>query len=92
MAHSLSAKKRARQNERRRMRNRSAKRSVKTQIRQFEVAVREKKEAEVVEQALRSVQKKIDKLAAKGTMHKNTAARRKSRLARQLNAMKAKAG
>jgi len=38
------------------------------------------------------VVKKLDKLASTSTMHKKTAARKKSRLARRLNALKAKPG
>lgn len=38
------------------------------------------------QKALASVQKKLDQVAAKGTLHRNTVARRKSRLARRLNA------
>ena len=90
MAHSLSAKKRIRQNAKRRIRNRAQKSAVKTQIGHFQDAVKSSKDIGVVEQQLRLAQKKIDQLAAKGVMHKNTAARRKSRLARQFQTAQAR--
>lgn len=37
------------------------------------------------QKALNRVQTKLDQVAAKGTLHRNTVARRKSRLARKLN-------
>lgn len=46
-----------------------------------------KKDASAAE-VLKDTAKIIDKAAAKGLLHKNTAARRKSRLARELNAAK----
>ena len=92
MANSLSAKKRIRQNAKRRMRNRIDKSAVKTQIRKFMETTKSSKNLEEIEQELRLTQKKIDKLAAKGVLHKNTAARQKSRLVRQFNAVKAKVG
>ena len=42
--------------------------------------------AENAEALARAAQKRIDKAAAKGVIHKNAAARRKSRLARRINA------
>jgi small subunit ribosomal protein S20 len=91
VAHSLSAKKRARQNVTRRARNRARKSTLKTQIRHYSELIHETTDMAVAEKELRTTQKKIDKLAAKGTIHKNTAARRKSKLARRLNALKTKA-
>lgn len=89
MAHSLSAKKRIRQNARRRMLNRARKSAVKTQIKRFMETARTHESVADVEKELRLAQKKIDKLVAKGTMHKNTAARRKAQLMRRLNEVKA---
>ena len=89
MAHSLSANKRIRQNAKQRARNRSRKKQVKLDTRTFTEALTDgdiKKAGE----ALRSTITQIDKVAAKGTLHKNTAARKKSRLQRRLNALKAK--
>jgi len=90
VAHSLSAKKRIRQNVKRRMRNRAARSAVRTQIKQFNELVKAGTNAEEIEKTFRQTQKKIDELVAQGRMHKNTASRRKSQLARQFNAVSAK--
>ena len=90
MAHSLSSKKRARQNVKRRMLNRARKGAVRTQIRCFNDLARQTKSVEELEKELRLAQKKIDKLTAMGCIHKNTAARRKSSLAQQFNTVKAR--
>ena len=84
MAHSLSAKKRIRQNLRRRGRNRRRKVQLKGALRQFDAAVEANKRAPAAEQ-LRTLYKALDQIAAKGTIHKKTAARKKSRLAKRLN-------
>jgi len=91
VVHSLSAKKRARQNANRRIINRARKSQVKTQIKHFEAALSEGDVGAAQEQ-LRLVTKKLDKTAATSTMHKKTAARKRSRLAKKLNALKAKKG
>ncbi len=83
MAHSVSAKKRVRQNTKRRARNRRRKDQAKQTVRQFDDAVRSG-DADKAAAQLRSVYKKLDQLAGKGTIHKNAAARKKSRLARRL--------
>ncbi len=90
MAHSLSAKKRVRQNDKRRTINRARKSQVKTITKQFEAAIAAGN-IDAVSEQLRTVSRKLDKTAATSTMHKRTAARKKSRLARKLNALKAKA-
>ncbi len=89
MAHSLQAKKRAKQNTKSRTINRARKSQVKTQIKHFEDAL-DKGNVETAAEQLRLVTKKLDITAAKSTMHKKTAARKKSRLAKRLNALKAK--
>jgi small subunit ribosomal protein S20 len=89
VAHSLSAKKRIRQNLKRRSINRARKSQVKTQIKRFEAAV-ENGDAAAAREQFRVAAKKLDKTAAGSTMHKRTAARKKSRLAAQLNSLKAK--
>jgi small subunit ribosomal protein S20 len=74
--------KRNRQNEAARMRNKAVKSELKTRERNLVAAV----EAGVgAEDALRLAQKRIDMAAAKGVLHKNTAARQKSRLAKLVN-------
>jgi small subunit ribosomal protein S20 len=91
VAHSLSAKKRVRQNAKRRAINRGRKSQVKKQVRHFE-AVLTSGDVEASSQQYRVVVKRLDKTAAASTMHKRTAARKKSRLARSLNRLKAKEG
>lgn len=85
MANLASAKKRIKQNERNRVRNRARLSMLKTETRKFTDAIREGK-LDVAGEQLRKLFRKIDQVAAKGTLHPNTAARRKSRLTRRLNA------
>ena len=89
MAHSLSAKKRVRQNAKRRTINRARKSQIKTQIKHFDSAI-SSDDVETASEQYRLVAQKLDKSAATSTMHKRTAARKKSRLAKQLNSLKAK--
>jgi small subunit ribosomal protein S20 len=91
VAHSLQAKKRARQNDKQRAINRARKSQVKTQIKHFETALTGG-DVEAATEQLKLVTKKLDKTAATSTMHKKTAARKKSRLTKKLNALKAKKG
>ncbi|MHC4322986.1 MAG: 30S ribosomal protein S20 [Planctomycetota bacterium] len=89
MAQSLQSKKRARQNTKSRTINRARKSQVKTQIKHLETAL-ENGNIEAASEQFRLVTKKLDKTASTSTMHKKTAARKKSRLAKQLNNLKAK--
>jgi small subunit ribosomal protein S20 len=89
VAHSLSAKKRVRQNAKRRTINRARKSIVKTQIKHLETAL-EAGQADKAQDQLKVLTKKLDTLATTSTMHKNTASRIKSRLTRRVNAMQAK--
>ena len=89
MAHSLSAQKRVRQNAKARLRNRSRKSMVKTQIKRYEHTLAGGNLEEAQAQ-FKLLTKKLDKVSSTSTMHKNTASRLKSRLARRLNALKAK--
>ncbi len=89
MAHSLSAQKRIRQNSKRRAINRARKSQIKTQIKHLEDALAAGDAAAAGEE-YRKVVRKLDKTAATSTMHKKTAARKKSRLARKLNSLKVK--
>ena len=89
MAHSLSAKKRAKQNVKRRTINRSRKSQIKTQIKHLDAAVASG-DAEAASKQYRLVAQKLDKSAATSTMHKRTAARQKSRLAKRVNRLKTK--
>ena len=79
MPNTKSAKKRLRQSLERRTKNRAVKSALRTQMRK----VREAAEAGELERAqseLRRAFKKLDQAAAKGVIHPNSAARRKSRL------------
>jgi small subunit ribosomal protein S20 len=84
-----SAKKRMRQDAVKHSRNLWRKRQIKDQIKSFLTAVHDHNEKTAKEE-YRKTCGLLDKIAAKGTIHKNTAARRKSRLARRLIEMKQK--
>ncbi len=88
MAHSLSAKKRNRQNDKHRTLNRARKSMVRTQTKRFLQAVSDGK-TDVAKQEFMALTKKLDKVASTSTMHKNTAARIKSRMARRLSSIQA---
>ena len=88
MAHSLSAKKRIRQAEKRRARNRARKSVLKDSVKTFMAAITGGDVAKA-ETEYRTTSSRLDKVAAKGTIHKNTAARKRSRLAKRLNALRA---
>ena len=85
MPHTKSAKKALRQTEKRNTRNRAAKKAIKLQIKKFQTSVEEgtpeQKQAE-----FKAAVKKLDKAAAKQKIHPNTVARKKSQLAKMLNA------
>lgn len=82
MANIKSQIKRNRQNETRRERNKTVSTELKTRAKNVEAAV---EAGEGAEEAYRLAQKRIDMAVSKGVMHKNTAARRKARLARKVN-------
>lgn len=88
MAHSLSAKKRIRQNQTQNAYNRWRKRQVKGAVKAFDQAVHAG-DANSAQEAYRAASRTLDTVAAKGVIHKNAAARTKSRLAARLNAMAA---
>jgi small subunit ribosomal protein S20 len=89
MPNNASAKKRMRQEERRRMFNRITKSVVKTQVVKARVAITTPSvSGEDATEAVRRAVSELDKAAKKGVIHKNNAARRKSRLMKQLNAAK----
>ena len=82
MANIKSQIKRNRQNEQRRLRNKAVKSELKTRVK---TAVRAAETgAEDLEVRARDAIKRLDMAAAKGVIHKNQAARRKSRLAKRL--------
>jgi small subunit ribosomal protein S20 len=79
MANIRSQIKRNRTNEKRRQRNRAVKSELRTRVK---TALSTTGDEERGDEALRLALKKIDKAASKGVIHKNAAARRKSRLVR----------
>lgn len=84
MPNTKSAAKRLRQNIRRRARNRAIKHMVKTHCKRVLNAIAAGN-ADLAQAEFRLASKKIDQAAAKGVIHKNKAARLKSRLAQRLN-------
>jgi len=78
--------KRNRQNEKRRLRNRTVRSEVNTRTKAALTAVEYGDED--ADETLRLAMKRIDKAAAKGVIHKNTAARRKSRLVREIERLR----
>ena len=84
MAEHKSALKRARQNEKRRMRNKSTKTRVKSIVKSVRLSVSEKSKEEVLSE-LKTAQSIIDNAAKKGVIHKKTASRKISRLAKLAN-------
>ena len=78
--------KRVKTNEKRRQFNASYKASMRTAIKNVEVAI-ETKNVEAAKEAYNTANKKLDKAVAKGICHKNFAARQKSRLSKKINAL-----
>ncbi len=83
MAHHKSAIKRIRQNEKRRLRNKAYKTRMKTSIKK----VRSAESYDEALQRLKEAYSVIDKLVEKGIIKRNTAANKKSRLARFVNSL-----
>lgn len=79
MANSLSARKRARQAEKHRMRNASQRSHVRTTIKRVLAAI-ESGDKSAAEAAYKTAVPAIDRSVSKGLMHRNKAARHKSRL------------
>ena len=82
MANIKSQVKRNRQNERRHERNRAARSEIKTRTKNATDAAAQG--ADNVDELTRSAVKAIDVAASNGVLHKNTAARRKSKLMKQV--------
>lgn len=75
-----SVEKRDRQNAKRRLRNRAAKSTCRTAVKKFNAAV-VAGDKEAAKEALALSAKLLDSAASKGVIHKNTASRKKSRMA-----------
>ncbi|MGD2009566.1 MAG: 30S ribosomal protein S20 [Desulfobacterales bacterium] len=85
MANHKSALKRARQNDIRRLRNKSTRTRVKNVVKDVRQAVADQSGADAAAE-LNTTKSAIDKAAKKGVIHRNTAARKISRLTKQVNA------
>jgi small subunit ribosomal protein S20 len=85
---SSSAEKRYRQSEDRRLRNKSVKSSVRTSVKKFS-ALAVKQDVGSAETALKDMIKKLDTAAQKGVIKKNAASRKKSRMQKLFNTIKA---
>lgn len=83
MANIKSAIKRNRQNEKRRVRNRVYRGRARTFVKHAEESI-VKSEGEMTLEAVREAISALDKAAGEGVIHKNNAARRKSRLMKRL--------
>jgi small subunit ribosomal protein S20 len=88
LASHLSAIKRARQNEKRSLRNLHIKTTVKSSIKKVREAI-ERKDIEGAQMALLKAMPLIQKAHSKGVFHRNTSARKISRLSLEINALKA---
>jgi small subunit ribosomal protein S20 len=85
MPNNAAAEKRMRQEQKRRLHNRSIKSLVRTQVTKARNAIATGDDAE---EAVRMAVSELDRAAKKGVIHRNNAARRKSRLMKRLNASK----
>ena len=85
MANTRSAIKRIKQSEKRRQRGRAARSSIRSSVKAARSAITEKSpdSKATVGGAIRA----LDRAVTRGVMHRNTAARRKSSLARQFNTL-----
>ena len=88
MANSVQAKKRARQNEKRRQHNASLRSMVRTYLKKVDAAIASGDKA-VAQEAYTASVPVIDRMAEKGIIHKNKAARHKSRLNAKVKALNA---
>ncbi len=86
MANIKSAEKRIHQNERRRQRNRTFRTRLRTTVKRLRSAI-ESGDAERAKELLPGTLQVIDVTAQKGVIHRNTAARHKSRLTRAVNGL-----
>ncbi len=86
MANTRSQMKRNRQNETARLRNKAVRSRVRTLTRRFDEA-HSAGDREAADAAYQVVSRELDRAATKGVVHRNTAANRKSKMARRLNGM-----
>ena len=86
MPQHLSVKKRIRQNKVRNLRNRSLRANLRTTIKKVNSAIMSNK-LDQAQSDLKNAVPIIDKAVSKGIIHKNNAARKKSRLMRKVNTL-----
>lgn len=86
LAHTLSAKKRIRQNEKNRLKNRAYKTLIKNLEKKVLDAIAGSNKAEALE-AYKTYAKKMDVICSKGILHANKVARKKSRINKRVNAL-----
>ncbi len=91
MPNTRSAAKRVRQNEKRRLRNRMHKGRARTYVKKA-LALIEAGQLEEAEEMVRLAISALDRAWERGVLHKNTVARKKSRLMKRLNDAKRAAG
>ena len=85
MANTRSALKRIRSSEKKRQHNRFFRSSARTYVKKARKLITEQGKTEQSQAAVRRAISALDKAAQKGVIHKNNAARRKSRLVKMLN-------
>ena len=85
MANIKSQKKRILTNEKARVRNKAVRTALKTYIKRFNEAI-EAGDKQAASEALQKANRELDRAAAKGVIHANNAANRKSSLTKRLNA------
>jgi len=86
LANSKSAEKRIRVSERRRLRNRPFRSAARTLVKKAELAIASGDQG-AAQAAVQVATSTLDRVCAKGVIHKNNAARRKSRLMKKYNAL-----
>ncbi|HZW27255.1 MAG TPA: 30S ribosomal protein S20 [Trueperaceae bacterium] len=87
MARNLSAMKRHRQDEKKRLANRARKSTIRTFTKKA-LSAAESGDFDAAAKYQKVVQGLVDKATKTNTLHKNTAARRKARLAKRINALR----
>ncbi len=86
MANTASARKRIRQTEKRTVRNRARRSRVRTFLRKVEAAIAEGDKS-VAADALKAAQPELQRAATKGVLHRNTVARKLSRLSSRIKGL-----
>ncbi len=88
MASTLSSRKRIRQNQNQNARNRWRKRRIQSAVKAFDDLVAHHGSFADAEKAFRDATAILDRVAGKKTIHRNKAARKKSRMAKKLSTLK----